>query len=424
MQNLRNSILFFLFLFTFAARAQNTDVILNYINTYKDLAIEEMQRTGVPAAIKLAQGIHETTAGTSDLVLQSNNHFGIKCKDSWTGQYVNHDDDARGECFRKYPSAIDSYRDHSNFLKGSDRYAFLFRLDPTDYKDWAYGLKRAGYATNPRYPQIIIGLIEDYHLQDYTLVAMGKMSNATENAIVKATIENDQKQTDPVFVSGKMEEPVKTEIKQPEKTVEKVFYPESEFKINDTRVVYAKKGTSFLAIAQQYEIPLARLYEFNDIPQTDIVNKDQLIYLQRKRKTGNNEYHIIQAGETLYDVAQKEAIRLETLLEYNLLKPEMKPAIGEQLNLRWKATNPPKLASKENYSLYSSPESITINTYAAENVKEQIINTTRPVYYTVRSKETIYAISKKYSVNIDDIVKWNQLSSYELKKGQQLKIYK
>jgi flagellum-specific peptidoglycan hydrolase FlgJ len=213
MQNLRNSILFFFLLITFAARSQNSDVILNYINTYKDLAIEEMQRTGVPAAIKLAQGIHETTAGTSDLVLKSNNHFGIKCKDTWTGASVNHDDDARGECFRKYPAALDSYRDHSNFLKGSDRYSFLFRLDPTDYKDWAYGLKRAGYATNPRYPQIIIGLIEDYHLQDYTLIAMGKMNSISGNEIVKTTIENEQKQTGPAFVSGKVEDPVKNRKK-------------------------------------------------------------------------------------------------------------------------------------------------------------------------------------------------------------------
>jgi LysM repeat protein len=423
MQNLRNSILFFLLLFTLAARAQNTEVILNYINTYKDLAIQEMQRTGVPAAIKLAQGIHETTAGTSELVQQSNNHFGIKCKDTWTGASVFHDDDSRGECFRKYSSAIESYRDHSDFLKSSDRYSFLFNLDPTDYKDWAYGLKRAGYATNPHYPQIIIGLIEDYHLQDYTLMALGKII-VPANAIVKATIENGQKQTDPSFVSVKQDEP----IKQTEKIIEKASYPEgTEFRINDTRVIYAKKGTSFLAIAQEYNVPLARLFEFNDMPQSEIVNKDQLIYLQRKRKTGNNEFHTIQVGETLYDIAQQEAIRLETLLEYNLLKQDMKPAIGEQLNLRTKAAVMPRLALKENYSLYSTPAGSTAkNTYTSENTKSQANNSvqTAAVYYTVHPKETIYAISKKYNVNIDDIVKWNQLSGYDLKTGQQLKIYK
>jgi LysM repeat protein len=246
---------------------------------------------------------------------------------------------------------------------------------------------------------------------------------APENAIVKTTVENGQKQTGPSFVI-KQEET----IKQPEKIIDKPSYPEgTEFRINETRVVYAKKGTSFLAIAQEYNIPLARLFEFNDMSQSEIVNKDQLIYLQRKRKTGSNEFHVIQAGETLYDIAQQEAIRLETLLEYNLLKQDMKPAIGEQLNLRTKATTMPRLALKENYSLYSSPAgTMAMNTYATENAKAETNYSARTtaVYYTVKPKETIYAISKKYNVNIDDIVKWNQLSGYDLRSGQQLKIYK
>src|SRR6185503_12327037 len=132
--------------------------------------------------------------------------------------------------------------------------------------DWAYGLKRAGYATNPRYPQVIIGLIEDYHLQDYTLIALGKMPVA-ENAIVKTTIENGEKQSEPSFVI-KQEET----IKQPEKIIDRPSYPEgSEFRINDTRVIYAKKGSSFLAIAQEYNVPLARVFEFNDMAQTEVV---------------------------------------------------------------------------------------------------------------------------------------------------------
>src|SRR5215470_3159303 len=157
------------------SEAQPADAVLAYIASYKDLAIEEMQRTGIPAAITLAQGIHETEAGTSVLVKKSNNHFGIKCKDEWRGQSVSHDDDARGECFRKYPAPEDSYRDHSDFLKNRPNYASLFKLDPTDYQGWAYGLKKAGYATNPKYAQILIKLIQDYNLEDYTLIAMGKM---------------------------------------------------------------------------------------------------------------------------------------------------------------------------------------------------------------------------------------------------------
>ncbi|MEP7278656.1 MAG: glucosaminidase domain-containing protein, partial [Bacteroidota bacterium] len=134
---LRVILIFLLVVSAVRTRAQRVDDIITYINTYKEIAIEEEQRTGVPAAIKLAQGIHETQAGTSELVRKSNNHFGIKCKNTWTGDKVYHDDDARAECFRSYDRPEQSYKDHSDFLKGSPRYAFLFQLDPTDYKSWA-----------------------------------------------------------------------------------------------------------------------------------------------------------------------------------------------------------------------------------------------------------------------------------------------
>jgi hypothetical protein len=151
-----------------------------YVNTYKALAIAEEQRSGIPASIILAQGLHESEAGTSELCKKSNNHFGIKCKDDWTGGVVYHDDDSRQECFRAYATAEDSYRDHSEFLKRGTRYAFLFQLEPTDYEGWAYGLKKAGYATNIRYSQILIKFIKDYNLQQYTLIATGKMKPGEE----------------------------------------------------------------------------------------------------------------------------------------------------------------------------------------------------------------------------------------------------
>ncbi len=330
--------LLFALLPVFCSHAQQAEVISNYINTYKDLAIAEMQRTGVPAAIKLAQGIHETTAGTSKLVLKSNNHFGIKCKTNWAGESVTHDDDARGECFRKYPSAGDSYRDHSDFLKNSQRYASLFTLDPADYEGWANGLKKAGYATNPRYPLVLIKLIEDYHLQDYTLVGLGKSPVQEE---VTALVNPD---------TGKNETTVVKKGKE-ETASKKTSYPAGQFKINDTKVIYVTQGTAFLAIANQYDVPLSRIFEFNELDETEESGKDQLIYLQRKRKSGNNDYHIIQPGETLHDIAQQEAIRLESLLELNWLKQGEMPAAGETLSLRKKSSVMPKLALKENYSL-------------------------------------------------------------------------
>ncbi len=173
--NLILRILLIMILLTGRVFAQSPAQVTAYINTYKALAIAEMQRSGVPASIILAQGVHETGAGTSDLVIASNNHFGIKCKTGWTGQVVYHDDDARGECFRGYALAADSYRDHSDYLSQTPRYASLFKLSPEDYTGWAYGLKRAGYATNPKYPQILIKLIEDYDLQKYSLIALGKL---------------------------------------------------------------------------------------------------------------------------------------------------------------------------------------------------------------------------------------------------------
>lgn len=322
--------LFTLVLFVFAslaATAQPAVDIVNYINKYKQLAMEEMQRTGIPASIKLAQGIHETYAGKSELVTKSNNHFGIKCKSYWSGKKVYHDDDARDECFRSYDEAADSYRDHSNFLKGSPRYASLFALDPTDYKGWAFGLRKAGYATNPKYAPIIVRIIEQYNLQQYSLIAMGRMSPKDEIIATVPPAATDVPETIATFI--KYEEPL-LEIAPPPA----VNYPSGEFIINNTKVIYAKQGTLLLAIAQQYDLPLHRLLEFNDMESEEVLLKDQLIFLQKKRKTGQKEVHIVASGETLHDICQAQAIRMESLLEYNNLSRTMQPAAGAKLYLQ------------------------------------------------------------------------------------------
>jgi LysM repeat protein len=346
MKKIRQNILFFLLLTSTASRAQNAEVIKNYIDTYKSLAIQEMQRTGVPASITLAQGIHESGAGTGQLAITANNHFGIKCKSTWTGESVKHDDDAKGECFRKYPSAEDSYKDHSDFLKNTQRYTALFTIDPADYAGWANGLKKAGYATNPKYPQVLIKLIEDYQLQDYTMMALGKIPVSSEKmkAIVSQPVvyNNSPLLTDAAKENNK-------EVKPSAGINTIAVYPEGEFRINETKVVYVKEGTSYLSVAKQYNIDLSKIFEFNEMQQIEEVTKDQLIYLQRKRKTGNNSVHIVQAGETLHDIAQFEAIRLESLQELNWLKKDEMPAVGQQLSLQSKSEMIPKLALKENY---------------------------------------------------------------------------
>jgi len=339
MQKIRGIVWLALLTCSLKAGAQQSEMVKDYISRYKDLAIAEMQRTGVPASIKLAQGINETMAGTSDLVMRSNNHFGIKCKSNWTGETVKHDDDRKGECFRKYPSSEDSYRDHSDFLKNNQRYAFLFTLDPTDYSGWAWGLKKAGYATNPRYAMALIKTIEDYGLQTYSYIALGRITESTTE-IARVDIPEVEQKT--LAVTGDA-------VPAPEKTpvmeeTPRVKYPIGLFKINETRVVYVPKGTSFLAIAKEYDVDLSKIFEFNDMPKGEALDRDRLIYLQRKRKTGKDEYHLVKIGETLHDIAQEQAIRLESLLELNWLKEGEMPAAGERLSLHHKAPAVPKLA--------------------------------------------------------------------------------
>lgn len=395
-------------------QAQQDPVVLAYISTFKEMAIAEMQRTGVPAAIKLAQGIHETAAGQSELVKKSNNHFGIKCKSTWTGPSVSHDDDARGECFRKYEAAENSYKDHSDFLRGNKRYAFLFELDPENFEDWAYGLKRAGYATNPKYPVILIKLIKDYNLNDYTLVALGKMK--AEEVYAK----NNQL---PVLQQPAVSSPANNpDMENSMAVMAKIspapvsVYPEGEFRINDTKVVYAKKGTPFLAIANQFNVPLKRIFEFNDdLPEEEVVEYDQLIFLQRKRKTGATAFHVVEPGETVYDIAQKEGIRLESLLEYNLLKETMDPAAGEKLYLQQKAPVMPRLATA--VASVAETQSALFTAAPAVNAEEWL-------YHTVQPKETVYSIAKKYNVSTNQLQEWNQLAGHALKTGQQLRINK
>jgi LysM repeat protein len=321
--------------------AQPDPVVVEYVKKYKDLAIAEMQRTGIPASIKLAQGIHETSAGTSDLVKRSNNHFGLKCKAEWTGMTVKHTDDAPNECFRKYDSPLDSYKDQSNYLKGTPRYASLFELDPTDYKAWAFGLKKAGYATNPKYSQVLIKLIEDYDLQDYTMIALGKLKSGQETLA-----KNEGKNSEIIIQNEKpVVMPPEPEVVVYSKKETKTDYPAGEFKINETKVIYAKKGTSYLSIAEKYSIPLARIFEFNEMKVQEVVEKDQLIYIMRKRKVGLNEQHTVKPGESLADIAQIEALRIESLLEYNFLQPNMQPAVGSVLYLRSKGPGMPALVT-------------------------------------------------------------------------------
>jgi len=402
-----------------AAQGGGNPDILNYIARYKALAVEEMKRTGVPAAIKLAQGILETEAGKSDLVRRSNNHFGIKCKSNWTGDKVYHDDDARGECFRSYMSAEDSYRDHSDFLRTNQRYASLFSLDPTDYPGWAHGLKKAGYATNPRYPVLLIKTIEDYNLQLYTQVALGQAVDP-DLILVKTEPAPDTRPEPVVKTPVAVVITPKAEVKT---------WPDGVFTINGTKVTYVPAGTSLLAFAKKHDITLPRLLEFNDMDDCDILERDQLIFLQRKRKTGSQEFHEVKVGETLYSISQEEGIRLESLLAFNDLQHWMQPEIGARLTLKRKNTERVALAGEKKARetlAYNTPSSAHSLRKAPEPEKAVVAGALykNQLQHTVQPKETLYSIARKYGVSIDEIRQWNGLMGNDLKIGQQLIIQK
>lgn len=335
-------IIFFILLFLSTACfavAQNSDIVQQYIEKYKALAINEEKRTGVPAAITLAQGIYESGAGQSDLALASNNHFGIKCKENWTGAKVYHDDDAKNECFRSYPTVEDSYRDHSDFLRNRPNYAFLFSIDPTDYEAWAKGLKKAGYATSNVYAANIIRLIKENNLEQYTLIALGRLpdndqtmvaaNNVSNNTpVVNTAVANPSLNSDNAAVeNNEPVEPKLTEYKEGS-------FPSGIFTINKTKVIFAKAGTSLFALASNNNISFSKLLEFNELNNVDILPADQLIYLERKPKRSDKDFHVVSPNETIEEIAQVEGVQLESLFEYNKMQKGLEPAAGEKIYLK------------------------------------------------------------------------------------------
>jgi LysM repeat protein len=274
---------------------------LQYFEKFHEMAIEEMQRSGVPASITLAQGALESGDGNSSLAREANNHFGIKCHDDWTGKKVYEDDDSRDECFRKYLSVEDSYRDHTDYLKSKSRYAFLFELKLTDYKGWARGLKKAGYATSPTYADRLIKIIEDFGLSRY------------DDMVI----------------------PEKTVYRKSRHTKEKVA-TQDVLETNRVKFIRAVPGDTYAKITAElgkldWEIP-----EYNDAATGDSIVPGQVVYIQPKRnraQPGDKE-HVFKTGETMRMVSQLYAIKLKSLYKMNHLNPDTQPETGTKLQLR------------------------------------------------------------------------------------------
>jgi LysM repeat protein len=273
-----------------------------YIATYKEEAVRQMHKYGIPASITLAQGLLESGAGSSLLATKGNNHFGIKVGGAWNGKYMLKDDDAPNEKFRVYDSALESYEDHSLFLRKGQRYASLFTLSPTDYKGWAHGLKRAGYATNPNYGPLLINLIERYNLHQYD------MQKATN--------------TKPV---DKLREAVQS----------------ADYRIlcsNECYYTIAKNGDTFKSLGKRFDVSARRLRRYNEVGKNHQLKGGDIVYLTAKKRKAEKalkgKYHIVEKGESLYTIAQKYGIKVKALYKANRITDGFNLIEGQYLRIR------------------------------------------------------------------------------------------
>ncbi len=292
-----------LLLFTLYFTASAQGVVWNqrfqdYFDTYKDIAIEQMAKYKIPASITLAQGVLESGAGRSELSLNSNNHFGIKCN-GWTGRKAYHDDDESNECFRAYDNVYESYRDHSIFLTTSKRYRKLFDLKITDYKGWAKGLKACGYATNPVYATKLIDIIEVYQLYRY-----------------------DTAQKPDKFQRHQIEHGDMRHV----------------YAFNKNYYVLARRGDTYRTLSKEVGVSYRKLARYNERDKNDILEEGEIVWLEKKARKAPKEYkgyvHRVAAGESMYSIAQKYGIRLKYLYKMNHFGPEYRPQVGDMLRVR------------------------------------------------------------------------------------------
>ena len=446
----------------------------NYIKKYRKIAIEEMERTGVPASIKLAQGLLESAAGTSRLATKGNNHFGIKCGSSWDGKSMGLYDDDRDErgrlvesCFRVYKNPEESFIAHSDFLNNPQktRYQWLFDLETTDYKGWAYGLKKSGYATNPKYPQLLIGLIERYDLDQYDKINHIEINHEVE-----------LEETNPVAVAPEVE---------------------SSFLIMNNRVkmLYAQESETIEEISKQHHVNTKRIMHFNEdrYEANEALDKGTIIYVQRKRTyfRGAQKWHKVKAGESMFFIAQLYGVQLEKLYKMNLMEAGTEPLIGEKVRLRGKTSKPqdaPKTMqvgadnhtpksdvfvwepeqdadvdqkdeeAEEKEMLFNHIEEVfqednpstdeedtTLELPTSDDAEDTIDlpetielpelppleeevdqpnNTETYQVHTVVKGDTLYNISKRYNITVDALKSMNQLFDNNIKIGQQLVVKK
>ncbi len=355
------------------AQGSYADHVKDYVARYKDLAMLEQQRSGVPASITLGQGVLETQAGESVLCTDANNHFGIKCRKEWTGETFAHDDDRKDECFRKYKCVQDSYKDHSDYLLSSPRYAPLFELKKTDYTGWAKGLKRCGYATNPVYAFQLIKIIEDFELQTYTVAALNGTSATPKFASAEVIPDHD--------TPARGQTPDTLNI-----SAEAKAHPYMIQQVNGLQAFFARKGDVLLEHAIKNNIRYAKLLELNDLPDAPL-EADMPIYLVKKHSQGKHEKHTLQDGETLLQVAQAEGMSLKQLALFNQLKAKEQPVPGTVLYLQENAPAKPALVAVARKTETKTPQANT--TSADEYIVKDKVKADSPIIATNATQEVV-----------------------------------
>lgn len=289
----------------FAQGGQNAQ--WRYIENYKDMAIDQMRRYRIPASITLGQGLLESGAGKSRLATEAHNHFGIKVGMNWTGPYIVMADDRPNDRFRKYRSDDESYEDHSRFLVNGQRYRSLFNLKITDYKGWAHGLKKAGYATNPRYAEMLIGVIERFNLQQFDSYTSGRYHARTRTS-AQAQAESD------------------------------FFRYHIVYRVNKNYMIIANSGDTWESVARETGVSVRKLLKYNERPKGSTLRTGDIVYLEKKSKKADKVYkgvpHVVQPGESLYDIAQRYGIRLKYLYTLNALPADYTPQVGDLIWLR------------------------------------------------------------------------------------------
>lgn len=296
-----------------------------YTNLYAGFAVTEMGRTGIPASITLAQGIIESDYGRSRLAYEANNHFGIKCHSDWKGKKIYHDDDKRQECFRRYSRVEDSFKDHSDFLVDGSRYDFLFDLKMDDYKGWARGLKKAGYATNPKYASMLINTIEENRLYLYDNISSGRSS--VDNRQVSN--EDYQNVIDPVVADQKLlEEDIDNFVVSRNKMRTGIR--------NRIQYVIIKESDTYGTLASEFNLLSWELFRYNDLEDGRELTLGMLLYLQpkRNRAEAGEEFHIVEEGESMWSISQLYGVKLKILYERNRIISGADPDVGTELWLR------------------------------------------------------------------------------------------